>query len=88
MMTQLMLLEEAHRWRSRKGGRGVRSTLKQKLGWQSPPHFGDNTCNIGHFSAHIFCPQTTQEQPKKHHETGPPEQLLASLQSCPLPLSL
>ena len=25
--------------------------------------------------AHIFCPQTTQELPKKHSETGPPEQL-------------
>jgi len=24
---------------------------------------------------HIFCPQTTQELPKKHHKAGPPEQL-------------
>ena len=24
--------------------------------------------------AHIFCPQTTQELPKKHSEAGPPEQ--------------
>ena len=26
--------------------------------------------NIGDFRAHIFCPQTTQELPKKHHEVG------------------
>ena len=25
-------------------------------------------------SAHIFCPQTTQEFPKKHNEAGTPEQ--------------
>ncbi|CAH3196077.1 unnamed protein product, partial [Porites evermanni] len=25
--------------------------------------------------AHIFCPQTTQELPKKHHDTRMPEQL-------------
>ena len=24
--------------------------------------------------AHIFCPQTTQELPKKYSEAGPPEQ--------------
>ena len=65
MMTPLMLLEEAHRWRSRKGAgdKGVHSTPKQKLGGQSPSHFGDITCNIGDFIAHIFCPQMTQEQP-------------------------
>lgn len=80
MMTQLMLLEEAHRWQSRKGGRGVRSTPKQKLGGRSsPPHFSDNTCDIGDFTVPIFCPQTTQEQPKKHSEAGPPEHLLVSL---------
>ena len=35
----------------------------------------DNTCDISDFRAHIFCPQTTQELPKKHKEVGPPEQL-------------
>ena len=27
--------------------------------------------DIGDFRAHIFCPQTIQELPKKHHEAGP-----------------
>ena len=31
----------------------------------------DNNFDI---SAHIFCPQTTQELPKKHNEEGTPEQ--------------
>ena len=35
----------------------------------------DVTSSICDFRAHIFCPQTTQELPKKHHEAGPPEQL-------------
>ena len=35
----------------------------------------DNTWDIGNFGVHIFCPQMTQELPKKHHEVGPPEQL-------------
>lgn len=35
----------------------------------------DNTCDIDDFRAHIFCLQTTQELPKKHHEAGPPEKL-------------
>ena len=30
---------------------------------------------ISEFPMHIFCPQNTQELPKKHHEAGPPEQL-------------
>ena len=38
----------------------------------------DNTCDIGDFRAHIFCPQTTQELPKKNHEAGAPEQLLTN----------
>ena len=33
------------------------------------------TSSIHDFRAHIFCPQTTQELPKKHHEAGPPGQL-------------
>lgn len=34
-----------------------------------------NTGDIGVFRADIFCPQTTQELPKKHPEVGLPEQL-------------
>ena len=49
---------------------------------QSPPRFEpkntftdvfDNTCDISYFKAHIFCPQTTQELPKKHNEAEPSE---------------
>ena len=35
----------------------------------------DNTCDISDFEAYIFCPQATQEQPKKRNEAEPPEQL-------------
>ena len=35
----------------------------------------DNNCDIGDFREHIFCPQTTQELPKKHHDAGLLEQL-------------
>ena len=35
----------------------------------------DNTWDIGNFGVHLFCPQMTQELPKKRHEVGPPEQL-------------
>ena len=82
MMTQLMLLEEAHRWRSRKGGRGVRSTPKQKLGGGADraPHISVTIpVTFCDFTVPIFCPQTTQEQPKKHSEAGSPEHLLVSL---------
>ena len=37
----------------------------------------DNTCDISDFRGQIFCPQTTQQQPKKHNEAGPPEHLHA-----------
>ena len=33
----------------------------------------DNACDICDFRAHIFCPQTTQELPKKRDEAGSPE---------------
>ena len=33
----------------------------------------ENTCDMCDFWAHIFCPQTTQELPKKHDEAGSPE---------------
>ena len=33
----------------------------------------DNTCDISDFRAHIFCPHTTQELPKKHYEAGRPD---------------
>ena len=59
---------------------------KNWWGWggKAPSRFGaekhfydvfDNTCDISDFRAHFFCPQTTQELPKKHNEAGPPEQL-------------
>ena len=52
MMTPLMLLEEAHRWWSRKeGGGGTRGSIV-------PPNK-----NWGDRAPHIFCPQMTQEQP-------------------------
>ena len=66
------------------GGRGVRSPpppappTKIWRGHTKPPDalvlkniftdVFDNTCDIGDFRMHIFCPQTTQELPKKHHE--------------------
>ena len=33
------------------------------------------TYGIGDITAHIYCAQTAQELPKKHHEAGLPEQL-------------
>ena len=35
----------------------------------------DNTCDISDSRAHIFCPQTIQELPKKHLEAGLSKQL-------------
>ena len=37
-----------------------------------------NTCDIGDFRAHIFCPQT---KAKEHQEAGAPEQLATDVQS-------
>ena len=34
-----------------------------------------NTGDVRIFRGDMFCPQTTQELPKKHHEVGPHEQL-------------
>ena len=64
---------------------------KQKLGGRAPPPpphvlvpkntFTDvfyNTCDIGDFRAHIFCPQT---KAKEHQEAGAPEQLPPDVQS-------
>ena len=34
-----------------------------------------NTDDIDDLRAHIFCPQKTEEIPKKHNEAGPPKQL-------------
>ena len=42
----------------------------------------DITCDISDFRAHIFCPQTTQELPKKHHKAGPPKQALTTAYGC------
>ena len=50
------------------GGGGHTTNL---AGGHSSPHFGtennasDITCGIGDIRAHILCPQTTQELPKK-----------------------
>ena len=37
-----------------------------------------NTCDIGDFRTHIFCPQT---KAKEHQEAGAPEQLPTDVQS-------
>ena len=76
----------------RGGGRGSRSPPKQKFGVAEPPYIlmpkntfmdvFDITCDTGDFRVHIFCPQTTQELPKKHHEAGPPKQALTTAYGC------
>ena len=81
MKTQLTSLEEAHRWPSRGAGGYIVPPNKNA----PPPYIlvpkntftfvFDNTCDIGNFTAHIFCSQATQKLPKKHNEPGPPEQL-------------
>ena len=50
-------------------------------GGRAPPSFGAKKhyfmsipLTLATSGAHIFCPQTTQELPKKHSEAGPPEQ--------------
>ena len=59
-----------HRRRSRRGEAGL-----------PVPRFGgeniasNTTYGIGDITAHIYCAQTAQELPKKHHEAGLPEQL-------------
>ena len=59
--------------------REFRSTPKQKLGGQSPDFHG---CiwqiQMTYMTSElvIFCPEKTEELPKKHNEAGPPEQLL------------
>ena len=45
------------------------------LNWTELRYVFDITCAIGDFRAYIFCPPTTQELPKKHHEAGSSEQL-------------
>ena len=65
------------------GQGGGAQPSKQKLGGHSPPPphvlvpkntIADVFDNNFDISAHIFCPQTTQELPKKHNEVGTPEQ--------------
>ena len=59
--------------------REFRNTPKQKLGGQSPNFHGCiwQIQMTQMTSEHvIFCPQKTEELPKKHNEAGPPEQLL------------
>ena len=53
------------------GGRALRHFGAEK-------HFCwwiDDTCDISDLREHIFCPQMTQELPKKDSEEWPPEQL-------------
>ena len=64
------------------GQEAVSLEIKNWLGYSPPPlHFGaknitsDITVGIGDIRVHIFCPQMTQELPKKHHKAGPREQL-------------
>ena len=69
-----------HRWQSR-GDRGVHSTPKQTFGPPTQVFMPKNTFtdvfdtgDIDGFRGHIFCPQTTQELPKKHNEArGQPQ---------------
>ena len=57
------------------GGKGVRSPPTSPLVPKTLlPNVFDNTIKTD-FGEHIFCPQTTQVLPKKHHEAGLPEQL-------------
>ena len=46
-----------------------------RRGTQTLTDVFDVTSSIRDFRAQIFCPQTTQGPPKKHHEAGTPEQL-------------
>ena len=36
----------------------------------------DITCDMADFKGQIFCPQTTYELSKKHHDAGPPKNCL------------
>ena len=47
----------------------------QKHFYECICHPIDIACDIDDFRSNIFCPQTTQQQHKKHHEARPPEQL-------------
>ena len=63
--------------RQRSGGGGGKGW---KAGLPVPLFGAENiasniTCGIGDITAHIYCAQTAQELPKKHHEAGLPEQL-------------
>ena len=77
----LVYFADKHLWHSRQRSRGQECLAppptKIWRGHAKPPDalvlknsFTD-VFDIGDFRAHIFCPQTTQELPKKHHEAGP-----------------
>ena len=57
------------------GGGGGRSLPHVLVPKNTFTNVFNNTCDISDFIAHIFCPPTTQELPKKHNEAGMPEQL-------------
>ena len=60
--------------RRRSGGGGGGDPWPARFGAKKHKDEFDNTCDMGDFRAHIFCPQMTQELPKKHYEAGLPEQ--------------
>ena len=64
-----------HRRRSSGGRGGEGDPWPARFGAKKHKDEFENTCNMGDFRAHIFCPQMTQELPKKHYEAGLPEQL-------------
>ena len=64
-----------HRRRSSGGRGGEGDPWPARFGAKKHKDEFDNTCDMGDFRAHIFCPQMTQELPKKHYEAGLPEQL-------------
>ena len=64
-----------HRWRSRGGGKNI-------FGGKPPLFWIYLTLLVTLvIRAHIFCPQTTQELPKKHHDARMPEQLTTNVLS-------
>ena len=77
----LVYFADKHLWHSRQRSRGQECLApppNQNLAraCKAPRRFSaensfTDVFDIDDFRAHIFCPQTTQELPKKHHEAGP-----------------
>ena len=76
----LVYFADQHLWhRQRRRGTGVFSPSPPTKIWRGHAKRPDalvlkntftDVFDIGDFRAHISCPQTTQELPKKHHEAG------------------